>query len=83
MEGNKNLHRYITTKEGVLYNGVLEYDYGDGVCVWDCSKLSSGEHVGFVGQEKCGLTSSLCETSEAARAQMLAMLQGTILQKTK
>ena len=82
-EGNNNLHRYVTTKDGNLYNGILASDFKDGVCVWSCSRLGSGEHVGYVGQEKYGLTSTLCETCEVAREQMVAILQGVRLQRVK
>ncbi len=81
MELDRNLHRYVTTNDGRLYNGVLASDFSDDVCVWSCSTLGTGEHVGFVGQEKYGLTSALCETCEAARAQMIAMLQGCKVSK--
>ena len=83
MADNKTLHRYVTTRDGLLYNGVLASDFSDGVCVWSCYKLGNGEHVGFVAQEKYGLTSSLCDTCESARSQMISVLNGKITQRQK
>ena len=76
-------YQYVTTKEGGLYKGILASDFSDGVCVWDCYKLYNEAHAGFVGQGKSGLTSSLCDTCEAARAQIVALLQDRVLLKTK
>lgn len=83
MSQNKITSRYVTTHDGSLYNGILESDFKDGVCVWSCSRLGDGKHVGFVAQETYGLTSNLCKSCEAARAEMLNTLHSKALQNQK